>query len=481
MNSQLEDIKESYDVLIVGGGIVGAGIFRDLALHDTSCLLIDKKDFSSQTSQSSSKMLHGGIRYLENFDFKLIREALHEKNLWLRLAPHLCYSQTFVLPIYDNSKWPLFAMRFALALYDFLSGYENVGHEIISKRKLIKKIPGIKERGLKGGGVYHDAIMDDAKITLEVIFDALKNKTCDAVNYIEFLSFENKGNYNLVHLKDTFSGLEKTIKVKELIFAVGPFTDQLLGNQKNLKWRPILLPSKGSHLWIDKNDLPIKYPIVLNTNDDRIIFVIPQEHAVLVGTTEDPVEQDMFNVRPSKNEIKYLLKNLISYFPGYKINEDSILSAFSGIRPLVKGDSDDLGKTARSEKVYQPYHNVHVIAGGKYTTFRVMGQGISRLIVSRKKMPYNHTLTERALNRPLLIPAFKPALLNEELIFKIIDKEKVRTFEDLVYRRIGIESKKHWNPDLAEGKSFDEFFLPLIDKLSKKINITKDDVLNYFP
>jgi len=481
MNSPLQNIKKSYEILIVGGGIVGAGIFRDLSLHDTSCLLIDKKDFSSQTSQSSSKMLHGGIRYLENFDFKLIREALHEKNLWLKLAPHLCYSQTFILPIYNDSKWPLWMTRFGLALYDFLSGYENIGHEIISKRKLLKYIPGIKAPELKGGGIYHDAVMDDAKITLEVIFDALKNKSCQALNYVEFKSFENKGDHNLVIIRDTLTGEEKEIKVGELIFALGPFTDQLLGKQKNLNWQKILLPSKGSHLWIDKKALPIKYPVVLNTHDDRIIFVIPQENAVLVGTTEVSVETDMFDVRPSRKEIDYLLHNLKIYFPGYPLDKSSILSAFSGIRPLVKGDSDDLGKTARSEKTYQPYHNVHVIAGGKYTTFRVMGQGISRIIVERKNRSYNNKLTESTLKRSLLIPAFKPLPLNSELIFKIVEQEKVRTFEDLVYRRIGVESKKHWNKELVEGKSFDDFFLPLVEKLQGKIKITREDVLNYYP
>ena len=371
-------------------------------------------------------------------------------------------------------------MRFALALYDFLSGYENIGHEIISKRKLLKRIPGIKEKGLKGGGIYHDAIMDDAKITLEVIFDALKNKSSQALNYVEFLNFKNVGEYNIVNIKDTLTGEEKSIKVKELIFALGPFTDQFLSAQENLNWRPILLPSKGSHLWIDKKCLPIEYPVVLNTNDNRIIFVIPGKHSVLVGTTEDPVEKDMFDIKPSKSEIDYLLKNLTNYFPGHNIGPDSILSSFAGIRPLVKGDSDDSGKTARTEKVYQPFHNVHVIAGGKYTTFRVMGQGISRIIVERKNMPYNNKLTESSLKSPLLIPAFVPTLLNSEIIFKIVNNEKVRTFEDLVYRRIGIASKKHWDPQMVEGKSFDDFFLPLVEKLSEKIKITKNDVLNYF-
>jgi glycerol-3-phosphate dehydrogenase len=481
MDSPLKNIKGSYEVLIVGGGITGAGIFRDLSLHGTSTLLIDKKDFSSQTSQSSSKMLHGGIRYLENFDFKLIKEALLEKNLWLKLAPHLCYSQTFFLPIYENSKWPLFAMRFALALYDFLSGYQNVGHEMVSKRKLLSRIPGIKSKGLKGGGIYHDAVMDDAKITLEVIFDALKNKSCKALNYVEFLNFKNHGEYNEVFLRDTLTGEKKSVQVKELIFALGPFTDQLLNRQENLNWRPVLLPSKGSHLWIKKKSLPIKYPIVLNTSDDRIIFVIPWKKGVLVGTTEDPVEQNMFDLKPSQKEIDYLLNNLNNYFPEFNIKEESILSSFSGIRPLVRGDSDDLGKTARTEKIYQPYHNVHVIAGGKYTTFRVMGQGISRIIIERKNRPYNNKLTENALRSPLLVPPFSPVSITEDLILKIINNEKVRTFEDLVYRRIGMESKNHWDPQNARGKNFDDFFLPLVDKMSEKIKVTREDVLNYFP
>ena len=175
-----------------------------------------------------------------------------------------------------------------------------------------------------------------------------------------------------------------------------------------------------------------------------------------------------------------MLENLKNYFPGHSINEENILSSFSGIRPLVKGDSDDLGKTARTEKIYQPYHNVHVIAGGKYTTFRVMGQGISRIILERKNMPYNNKLTESSLRSPLLVPAFKPVPITSKLIFKIVENEKVRTFEDLVYRRIGVESKKHWRPQIAGGKSFDDFFLPLVDKLSEKIIVTREDVLNYF-
>ncbi len=480
MKSPIDQIDDEYEALIVGGGIVGAGIFRDLSLHGLKCLLIDKKDFSSQTSQSSSKMLHGGIRYLENFDFKLVWEALHEKNLWLKLAPHLTCDKPFILPIYEDSKWPLWMTRIGLAIYDFLSGFQNVRHEIIQKDEVIKRLPGIKEDGLRGAGVYHDAIVDDAKLALEVILDGIKDHQSFAANYIEMESFENHGKYNFVFLKDTLiPEKRKRVTCKELVFALGPFTDKVLSNSKNINWSPILLPSKGSHLWIKKESLPIKDPMVLQTSDLRIIFVIPQKNSVLVGTTEEKINGDYFDLIPTKKEINYLLENLKIFFPKYNFSENDILSSFSGIRPLVRGGSDNLGKTARDAKTYQPYPNVFAIAGGKYTTFRLMGQGISRIIVGRNNLPYNHTLTERDLRHRLKVPSFKKIDFDENLISSIIKEEYVRTFEDLVYRRLGVFSKNHWYPKNSKNLQFDEFFNSILPKISKDIFVTKEDIINY--
>ena len=480
MESPIDTLHDEYDVLIVGGGIVGAGIFRDLSLHGVKCLIIDKKDFSSQTSQSSSKMLHGGIRYLENFDFKLVWEALHEKNLWLKLAPHLTYDRPFIMPIYEDSKWPLWMTRIGLAIYDFLSGFQNVRHEIIYKEEVQKRLPGIKEDGLKGAGVYHDAIVDDAKLTIEVIFDGLSRKKSHASNYVEMESFKNNGKYNDVFVRDSLiPERKKRIVCKELVFALGPFTDKVLSKSSNIYWNPVLLPSKGSHLWIKNSSLPLKAPMVLQTSDNRIIFVIPQKGSVLVGTTEEKVNGEYFDLTPSPKEINYLLENLNNYFPKYKITNDDILSSFSGVRPLVRGGNDNLGKTARDAKVYQPFPNVFAIAGGKYTTFRLMGQSISRIIIGRMNHPYNHTLTEKDLHFRLKVPAFKKITFDEELIFSIIQNEYVRTFEDLVFRRLGVFSKKHWYPEYCNGRGFDEFFLPLLPQLSKEIFVSKEDILNY--
>ena len=180
--SPLLTIPHKTKVLIVGGGIVGAGVFRDLSLHGIDSIIIDKKDFSSQTSQSSSKMLHGGIRYLENFDFSLVWEALHEKNLWLKTAPHLCRDSSFYLPAFKESKRPLWMLKIGLFLYDFLSGFQNSPHEILNKEKTIKNRPLLNSKNLKGSGLYYDGLMDDIKITLEVIYDGLKSPNARAMN-----------------------------------------------------------------------------------------------------------------------------------------------------------------------------------------------------------------------------------------------------------------------------------------------------------
>ena len=193
-DAKLSNVNSYYPVVIVGGGIVGAGIFRDLSLNNIPSLLIDKKDFSSQTSSKSSKILHGGIRYLEQFEFEVIRDCSIEKNLWSKLAPHLCFETRFHFPIYKKNKINPLKMRMGLLMYDFLSGWENTTHAYINKNNLLEKFPQIQEQGLMGAGVYSDVIMDDCKMNLEIIYDALKFKDCAALNYVELVQLEKSEN-----------------------------------------------------------------------------------------------------------------------------------------------------------------------------------------------------------------------------------------------------------------------------------------------
>lgn len=405
--NKLSQIKSHYEVLIVGGGIVGAGIFRDLALHGIEALLIDAKDFSSQTSRSSSKMLHGGIRYLENMDFNLVWEALHEKNLWLKLAPHLCFESPFYLPIFSDSLRPTWMIRTGLFLYDLLSEFKNSPHSYLNPQQSLKNLPLLKSAGLKGCGVYHDAIVDDLKLTLEVIFDGNIEPQVDAINHVALKDFNVSGECIDAWLEDQLTGECKKVRAKEVVFATGPFTDKLLRKSTPLQWTDKMIPSKGSHLWIDRQKFPIEAPVVLTPNDGRVIFVIPQDKRVLVGTTEEKVDGNFFDIHPSQKEIDYLLTNANEFFPGLSLRQDSIIGRFSGIRPLVKeSDQQGAGKTAREHKYFQPLSNVHVLIGGKYTTFRVMASEVAQVICEKLARTYSAHKSERSLRQKSLVLPF---------------------------------------------------------------------------
>ncbi len=476
---------KTYKTVVVGGGIVGAGLLRDLALNGIETLLIEKNDFSSQTSERSSKMLHGGIRYLENMDFSLVFEALHEKNLWLKLTPHLAREAAFYLPVYKDSKRPLWMIRMGLFLYDLLSSFKNSPHSVKNSRETAMEIPGLKKRGLTGSGVYYDGIMDDAKITLEVIYDALKGPCASAMNYTEVVKAELRDDKTLLYLKNTLTGEESQVMAQQIVYALGPFTDKFLSANPIYHWRNVLLPSKGSHLWIAAKDLPLTHPIVMTPkgekgkNEDRVIFVIPHGDQVLVGTTEVPAEEDYFAIKPGPEEIDYLLEALNDYFPKLHLGRAHVMASFAGIRPLVREASgSDLGKTSREHKIYRPLSHTYVLVGGKYTTFRVMGQEITQEICHKFGHGYNKDLTLQPLRQRSIVLPFDWKLPSADLLKKICEEERPATFEDLIKRRLGIPSRSSWvlkNPDV----DFNQYFMTHLPLLSKFIRINEEDIYRF--
>jgi len=431
---------KEFEVVIVGGGINGCGLLRDLALNGVSTLLIEKGDFSSQTSQGSSKMLHGGIRYLETFDFGLVQEALEEKNLWLKLAPHLCFEQNFYLPLYTYSKYRPFMLRMGLFLYDFLSHFQNRPHEMLSPEDALRKIPSLDPNGLLGAGKYYDGIVDDAKLSLECLYDALLEPCAHALSYHEVVSIKSRQDSQEVTFRSAFSGKEETVKTKFLVFNTGPFTDNLLP-KLNIPWKPQLLPSKGIHLWLKPGSIETTAPVVLTTRDNRVVFVNPQRDAILVGTTETRVHEDIYNIKANQDDIDYLMNILCQYFPKSNFTKESIISTFAAVRPLVKeeGSHEKLGKVSRFHKIFRPNNKTYVLLGGKYTTFRRMTQELAQEIVPRLGKQYHPQLTLNPLRQKSLMPTFgeKPKL-TLDMVKKIIVTEKVTTFEDLVHRRLSL-------------------------------------------
>lgn len=445
----LSKARQQVSVLIVGGGIVGAGTLRDLALHNIDCMLVDKKDFASQTSSKSSKMLHGGIRYLETHDFALVWEALHEKNLWSALTPHLCKEQAFYLPIYKNSLRPKWMIKLGLFLYDLLSSFENTPHQILNTKQVQEHLQGLKAQDLLGAGVYHDVYMDDVKLCLENIYDALCEKQAQAFNYVALEKIRAHKNGHIATLKDQITGEEKEVFARHIVMALGPFSDQVLAKVLPGGWRPRLLPSKGSHLWLKKEALNLKGPLLLTPQDGRVIFVMPWEKAILVGTTEVAPHENFFDVKASKAEVDYLFKALKEYFPNAQLESSDILSSFAGIRPLVKEDMEaGLGKTAREHKVIRPHPSIHVIMGGKYTTFRKMVQESVKCICHDLDKSYFSDKTIRPLRAPSAVKAFSSTQeLTKEKALLALYHEGARTFEDFMMRRLGVAGPLHWEKE----------------------------------
>ncbi len=439
-----------FDVVIVGGGINGCGLLRDLALNGVKALLVDKGDFSSQTSNGSSKMLHGGIRYLENFDFGLVQEALEEKNLWLKLTPHLCFEREFYLPIYRYSKYAPWMLQAGLFLYDFLSHFQNRPHAMLSAEETMKTLPSIDPKGLAGAGKYYDGIVDDAKLSLECLYDALIEPNVEALSYHEVISTTQTADGYDVVIEDRRHAKRESVKATYVVFTTGPFTDQLLP-KLGIPWSPQLVPSKGIHLWLKEGSIDVKGSVVLTTKDNRVVFVIPQRDAILVGTTETKVDQDIFNIKATQADIDYLMKVLAQYFPNSNLSESSIISTFAGVRPLAKeeGSGHALGKVSRHHKIYRPTSHTYVMIGGKYTTFRKMTQELAREIVPRLGLRYKPNLTLNPLRQHSIMPTFgqKP-VLTMEMIKKIIATEKVVTFEDLVSRRLSLLENPHQMKDV---------------------------------
>jgi glycerol-3-phosphate dehydrogenase len=433
----------SYDVVIVGGGINGCGLLRDLALNGAKTLLIEKGDYSSQTSESSSKMLHGGIRYLETFDFGLVEEALEEKNLWLKLTPHLCFEREFYLPLYKYSKYAPWMLGFGLFTYDFLSHFQNKARGMLTPKEALIKVPDLDPKDLAGAGKYYDGVVDDAKLTLECLYDALLEPSASALSYHEVTSVKKVQDGHEVTYTSRFTKETTTVKAKIVVFTTGPFTDKLLP-KLGVPWTPKMALSKGIHLWLKPDAIKSEGSVVLTTKDNRVVFVIPQRGAILVGTTETPVKEEIFDITAQPDEVQYLLDVLNQYFPKSQLTDKDIISTYAGVRPLVReeGSVAGLGKVSRFHKVFRPDASTYVLLGGKYTTFRKMTQELAQEIVPKLGKRYYPNLTLNPLRQRSIVPTFgaRPKL-TLEMIQKVIAEEHVTTLEDLVKRRLSFLEK----------------------------------------
>jgi glycerol-3-phosphate dehydrogenase len=377
--------SEPFDFLIVGGGITGAAVARDAATRGLKVAVVEKNDFAFGTSSRSSKLIHGGLRYLENFEFKLVFEALAERSLLLETSPHMVRPLPFFMPVYAGDSHGRSILSLGLWLYDLLALFRTPGfHHRLSKRRMEETIPFIEKQKLLGGFRYYDASMWDDVLAVQTLRSAYENGAAVA-NYVEAKQPIWTGDRitGFVVL-DREAHQEIQIKAKKVISCVGPWTDTF-GSTVDKNWKPWLSPSKGIHIVFDYKKIPLPGALVMShPTDGRISFVIPRKDygsgVVIVGTTDGPTPNDPDRAQVEKSDVEYLMALLDKYFPSLQLKTSDILSAYVGVRPLVGNltgsEGQALQKVSREHHIdVGPGHTV-VAAGGKYTTHRMMAQEI---------------------------------------------------------------------------------------------------------
>jgi len=379
----IEELQKSkLDVLVIGGGITGAGLVLQGSAKGMNIGLIEKKDFSSGTSSRSTKLVHGGLRYLKQFEVEMVSNITQERSVIGKMAPHIVKPEYMGIPIYDepDTTFGDFSSEIALKLYDYLADVdENWRHYFISREELIKGEPILKSEGLLKGGLYLDYLNDDSRLTVDTMKKA-HDLGAFISNYVEMIDFIYENNKAVgVRARDVLSGESFDIRASVIINATGPWSDEIREHlEQNVHER--MYPSKGVHFVVDYERLPVKRTIYTDTGlrDDRMIFIIPRGNKTYFGTTDTPVDSIEEN-QVTQEDIDYLLKAINFRFPDARITLGDIKSSWSGLRPLLKNlgeEENSPGTISRSHEVIKSGDNVITIAGGKLTDFRLMAMDV---------------------------------------------------------------------------------------------------------
>lgn len=386
---------ERWDIIIIGGGATGLGIALDGASRGYKTLLLEQSDFAKATSSRSTKLVHGGVRYMAQGDLLLVMEALHERGLMLNNAPHITFNQEFVIPIY--TLWDALMYTVGLKFYDLLAGRLSMGKSFfIGRKKTLARLPLLNAAGLKGGVVYHDGQFDDSRMALALAHSAVENGAL-VLNYTEVtrLTKDSSGKINGVVAKEAVSGEEFNLKSGLVINATGVFADDI-ARMDNPAARHTIKPSQGVHIVLDKSFIRSDSAIMIpKTSDGRVLFAIPWYDHVVVGTTDTPLDKISLEPVPLDKEIDFILKTSELYLVKPPQRED-ILCIFAGLRPLA-ADPDNPSSTkevSRRHKITLSRSGLLSIIGGKWTTYRRMAEETIDKAISAKMLVPSKCVTK---------------------------------------------------------------------------------------
>lgn len=386
---------KSWDVIVIGGGATGLGCAVDALSRGYDTLLLEASDFAKSTSSKSTKLLHGGVRYMAKGEMKLVREALHERGILFQSARHLARNTEFIIPVYSTFEKYLYTS--GLKIYDWLSGTFSLGSSrILSSEEVLAKLPGIQTEGLKGGVLYHDGQFDDARLAINLLQTIGDNQGI-AINYmkVEQLMKSDADMVQGVIVRDMFSDKTYSLRAKVVVNATGVFSEAIQ-KMDTLEIRHNIQASKGVHIVLDASFLPSKSALMIpKTKDGRVLFAIPWYDRIVIGTTDTPTTDITDEPKADAEDIQFILEHITPYLKHTPIASD-IKSVFAGLRPLaVSKDHQATKDMSRQHHIQYSANGLVTVLGGKWTTYRKMAEDAINLAREIGNLPDNPSLTGR--------------------------------------------------------------------------------------
>lgn len=466
-NYRLAD-QQNWDVIIIGGGATGLGTALDAASRGLKTLLVEQSDFAKGTSSRSTKLVHGGVRYLAQGDIGLVKSALKERGLLEQNASHLVNKEEFIIPCYD--WFSVVKYLTGLTMYDWLAGKYSFGKsKYLSKKETLQLMPGIKEKGLKGAISYFDGKFDDARLAINIAQTATE-QGATLINYMKVINLIKEGDQVTgIEAEDALTFEKFRLKAKVVINATGVFVDDIL-KMNNPSAKKMVRPSQGVHIVLDKSFLNTNSALMIpKTADGRVLFAVPWHNHLLVGTTDTPLDEHSLEPRALKEETDFILATAGSYF-NRKPTEKDILSVFSGLRPLAAptdSDSSSTKEISRDHKLIVSAKGLITITGGKWTTYRKMAEETIDLAIKHSRLPSKPCVTQN-------LKIHGCADKNDENYMNIYGSDKI-LIEELCKLQPGLNKKLHPNFPHTEAEVVwtikNEMAETVEDVLSRRLRI----------
>ncbi len=373
--------RETFDLAVIGGGITGAGIARDAAMRGLSVALLDKGDFASGTSSKSSRMIHGGLRYLRHAQIRLVRESLREREVLLNIARHLVHPFHFLLPVYEGGQDSRLRLKLGLTAYDRLAGSRLLErHAMLSSEEVTQTEPLLRREGLRGAFRYSDCLVNDARLTLATVRSAARQGAIP-VSYAEAEGLERDGDrVTAVRYRDRLDDRRGVVRAHVVVNAAGPWVDGVRAMSGQAR---MLRPTKGIHIVFPRSKLPGSSAVVMEGRDERMMFVVPLGDYTYVGTTDTDYSGDPADARADADDVAYLLDAVGIRFEGVQLSPPDVVSTWAGVRPLVSEEGAP-SSVSRDYEIEMGPEGFVTIAGGKLTTYRAMAEDLVDRVIARE-------------------------------------------------------------------------------------------------